>query len=224
MADAIPRPARRCANGHPMDPNWETCAYCEAEQKSNQRSAGVQSSGASDRGRTVVGSPRPAPPETSRVTRAMAAPAQPSGYAGAGDTRKLTGMLITFTWRPEGQFFPVREGKNFIGSGQVSSEAFHRDCDIKMDDETMSAEHALILCRQGHYEILDQISSNGTFLGGQMLKANQGIELPNYGEIKTGSTLWTFIMVKAPAGEVAPPVTRPDPPRPQPTERDTTVR
>jgi len=69
----------------------------------------------------------------------------------------------------------------------------------------MSSEHALILCRQGNYEILDQISSNGTFLAGQMLKANQGTDLPNYSEIKTGSTLWTFIMVKPPANQMAPP-------------------
>jgi FHA domain len=151
-------------------------------------------------------------------------PASPGGHVGAGETRRLTGMLVTYTWRPEGEYFPVREGKTFIGSGDVSSEALHRRCDIHVPhDETMSAEHALILCRQGHYEILDQISSNGTFLGGQMLKANQGTELPNYADIKTGSTLWTFIMIKPPAGETAAPGHHPPPP-PTPPKEETIVR
>jgi pSer/pThr/pTyr-binding forkhead associated (FHA) protein len=156
----------------------------------------------------------------------MAGPAEQGGYVGAGETRRITGVLLTYTWRPEGEIFPIREGKNFIGSGDVSSEAVHRSCDIQIpQDNTMSSEHALILCRQGNYEILDQISSNGTFLGGQMLKANQGTDLPNYAEIKTGSTLWTFIKVKPPANEMVQPVAKPaQEPAPSSKERDTTVR
>jgi pSer/pThr/pTyr-binding forkhead associated (FHA) protein len=202
MVDA--RPPRHCAKGHAMDPNWDTCSYCEAEEKSKQRSTSVQNLDPLDRQRTMVGSFKSNPPEPQRETRAMAAPAE--GHLGSGDTRRLTGILVTYTWRPEGEFFPVREGKTFIGSGDVSSEAFHRRCDVCLPhDDSMSAEHALILCRQGNYELLDQISSNGTFLAGQMLKANQGTDLPNYSEIKTGSTLWTFIMVKPPTDQAAPP-------------------
>jgi pSer/pThr/pTyr-binding forkhead associated (FHA) protein len=123
--------------------------------------------------------------------------------------------LVTYTWRGEGELFPIREGKNFIGSGDVSSEAYHRSCDVLVpQDNTMSAEHALILCRQGNYEIIDQISSNGTFLGGQMLRANQGTDLPNYAEIKTGSTLWTFIKVNPPPGEVSQPARKAPPEAP----------
>lgn len=219
------RPPRRCEKGHTMDPNWDTCSYCEAEQKSNQRSTSVQNPDPFERQRTVVGSPKPNPPEPQRVTRATAPPPLPGGHVGSGDTRRLTGMLVTYTWRPEGEYFPIREGKTFIGNGDVSSEAFHRRCDIYLPhDETMSAEHALILCRQGNYEILDQISSNGTFLGGQMLKANQGTELPNYAQIKTGSTLWIFIMVNPPANETVQPATRAaQPPMPSPKEKDPTV-
>jgi len=216
------RPPRRCAKGHAMDPNWDTCSYCEAEEKSNQRSTSAQNFDPLDRQRTVVGSLKPNPPEPQRETRAMAAPA--GGHVGSGDTRRLTGILVTYTWRPEGEFFPVREGKTFIGSGDVSSEAFPRRCDVCVPhDDSMSAEHALILCRQGNYEILDQISSNGTFLAGQMLKANQGVELPNYSEIKTGSTLWTFIMVKPLADQAAPPGPRiAQPPVSSPRGKDPT--
>jgi hypothetical protein len=208
-----------------MDPSWETCPYCEAEQRSKQKTSGFETFDSAERQRTRVGSARPNPPEANRVTRAMAGPVEQSGHVGAGETRRITGVLISYTWHPEGEMFPIREGKNFIGSGDVSSEAYHRSCDVCIpQDSTMSAEHALILCRQGNYEILDQISSNGTFLNGQMLKANQGTDLPNYAEIKTGATLWTFIQVKPPANETVQPVSRPAQ-QPAPSkERDTSVR
>ena len=159
------------------------------------------------------------------MTRAVGEPPRPGGYVGAGETRRITGVLVTYSWRPDGEVFPIREGKNFIGSGDVSSEAVHRGCDVQIPhDNMMSAEHALILCRQGNYEILDQISSNGTFLGGQMLKANQANDLPNYAEIKTGATSWTFIMVKASGSEVAQPARPAQPATPAPRSGDTTVR
>ena len=143
---------------------------------------------------------------------------------GKDDTRKIVGILITFTWQPPGQMFPVREGKNFIGSDKVSSDASHQDCDVQIkQDERMSGEHALILCRGGVYEIIDQTSSNGTFLSGEMLPANQSQKLENYSEIKAGSTLFTFIKVTAPEGEkhvILPP--KPEPvPVPDPPIRDT---
>lgn len=225
MADAMPRPGRKCAKGHLMDPSWETCPYCEAEQRSKQKTSGFETIDSSDRQRTRVGAVRPNPSEGNRITRPMADPTGQGGHVGAGETRRITGILVTYTWHGEGEIFPIREGKNFIGSGDISSEAEHRRCDVCIpQDNTMSAEHALILCRQGNYEILDQISSNGTFLGGQMLKANQGTDLPNYAEIKTGHTLWTFIRIKPPLDEMTQPVPGPAHVAPRPKDSDTSVR
>ena len=225
MAD-VARPGRRCPKGHAMDPNWETCSYCEAEQRANQRSVGVQGgSDAADRQRTMVGSSRPATPEPQRMTRAMGEPPRPGGYVGAGEARRITGVLVTYSWRPDGEIFPIREGKNFIGSGEVSSESAPRPCDVHIPhDNMMSGEHALILCRGGNYEILDQISSNGTFLGGQMLKANQGTDLPNYAEIKTGTTSWTFIAVRASSNQAAQPAPAAPAAPPTPPSGETKVR
>jgi hypothetical protein len=225
MADAMPRSGRKCAKGHSMDPSWETCPYCEAEQRSKQKTSGFEAVDSSERQRTRVGAVRPNPPEGNRLTRAMAEPIGHGGHVGAGETRRITGVLVTYTWRGEGEIHPIREGKNFIGSGIISSEADHRPCDVYVpQDNTMSSEHALILCRQGNYEILDQISSNGTFLNGQMLKANQGTDLPNYAEIKTGSTLWTFIWIKPSPAQLAQPTARPVQEAAPSKERDTTVR
>ena len=112
---------------------------------------------------------------------------------------RIVGVLVTYTWRREGELFPVRAGKNFIGRGQVSSEAHPRDCDIQVpQDSEMSEEHALILCRQGGYEILGSDLFQRHFFNDQPLKANLGTDLPNYATIKTGATLWTFIRIEVP--------------------------
>jgi pSer/pThr/pTyr-binding forkhead associated (FHA) protein len=109
------------------------------------------------------------------------------------------GVVITYTWRPEGQLFPIYEGRNFIGRADISSEAVPRPCDIQIpQDVKMSAEHALILCRQGHYEIIDQETTNGTFVNKELLKANLSADLPNYATVQTGGTEWTFIKIDAP--------------------------
>jgi len=200
MADAVLRRGQKCAKGHSMDPGWDQCPYCEAEQRSNQKTGEFRPVGSAERQRTRVDSGAPIPPQANRVTRTMSAPPGPAGQV-ADDTRRIVGVLVTYTWRREGELFAVRAGKNFIGRGQISSEPHHRDCDIQVPhDGEMSEEHALILCRQGGYEILDQATSNGTLLNGQALKANLGTDLPNYATIKTGATLWTFVRIEIPEG------------------------
>ena len=205
------------------DPNWTSCPVCAAEERTHRGRDQFVGGSASDQRKTSVGS---VPPSAGRrETRAMPqqTTSQPGGYFGKGESRKIVGVLITYTWRPEGQLFPVREGKTFVGSGDISSEA--RPCDVQIDvDEKMSGEHALILCRRGNkdemnYEIIDQTSSNGTFLNGKMLRSNLSMELSSYDEIQTGSTVWTFIRIKAPeavAEVVKAPAPVEEPPKPEP--------
>jgi hypothetical protein len=226
MANAAPRFGRKCPKGHHMDPNWVTCPYCESEQRARERSGAPEGVASSGGRRTAVGE---APQRGDRRETKVMPPAvesQASGYAGAGEARRIMGALVTYTWHPEGQLFPVREGKTFIGSGDISSEAFHRSCDVQIpDDRRMSSEHALILCRHGAYEIIDQASSNGTFLNGKMLKANDSTEIPNYAKIQTGSTVWTFIHIEAPHEiTVQNSTSRDEPPEPDPGRgRDRTI-
>jgi len=224
MANAAPRFGRKCPKGHHMDPNWVACPYCESEQRARERSSGpeiVASSG--DRRTTVGGVPQGGRQRETKVMSPAVEP-QASGYVGEGDARRILGALVTYTWHPEGQLFPVREGKTFIGSGDISSEAFHRSCDVQIpEDRKMSGEHALILCRHGAYEIIDQTSSNGTFLNGRMLRANESTEIPNYANIQTGVTVWTFIHLEAPLETgIQPPMMRDEQPL-RPAPRDDTI-
>lgn len=210
MEDAVRE--RKCSKGlHSIDPTWDSCPYCDAEQRSKEKTSGLGTVGSSDRQRTRVGGPTPASPQANRVTKSMPPSSDRGDHAGEADTRRILGVLVTYTWNREGQMFPIREGKNFIGRGDISSDAHHRPCDVQIPhDREMSAEHALILCRQGAFEILDQAASNGTILNGKMLKANVGTELPTNAEIKTGATLWTF--VKIPQGPEEVPL-RVEPPQ-----------
>jgi hypothetical protein len=113
------------------------------------------------------------------------------------DSRRIVAVLITYTWRPEGEIFPLREGKNFLGAGDIGSiGGANRRCDIRLpQDAKLSAEHAVILCRRGRFEVHDQQSSNGTFLDG-VLVPMQGGQLENYSELTVGATTWTFVKLQ----------------------------
>ncbi len=210
--------SQKCPQGHSMDPNWEKCPYCEAQVKAKQKThlQGLLASTA--RQETKVGR---TPPRTGgRETKAMAPAAGfgPVGHAGEGQTRRIVGVLISYTWRPEGQLFAVREGRNYIGRAKISNDAYHRSCEVMVpEDERMSGTHALILCRHGRYEVIDQEASNGTFLNGGMLMANQSNTLENYAELKTGNTEWTFIKIEAAR------TTQPKPARKPETSPDVTA-
>ena len=204
---------------HALDPNWEVCPYCEAEQRAKQKSR-PEVIAPSRRERTIVGE---VPPQGGRrETKTM--PSEAAGGAGGqgseSDTRRIVGVLVTYTWRPQGQLFPIREGRNFLGRGEISSEPVPRDCDVQIpQDAKMSAEHALILCRHGSYEIIDQETTNGTFLNGTLLRANESTALPNHAALQTGSTVWTFLTIEAPHQEgVLPSPKPPDKPNKEPRE------
>jgi len=188
-----------CPEGHKMDPNWENCPYCKAEKRARQKTSPAQVVAASGGKETKVGNQDP--PKVDRVTKQMApgpGHGQPGGHVGEGETRRIVGVLISYTWRPEGDLYPIREGRNYIGRDKISSDPYHRYCDVMIpEDDRMSGTHALILCRHGNYEIIDQEASNGTFLNSEMLPANTSTKLTNYAEVKTGNTLWTFIKIEA---------------------------
>lgn len=100
------------------------------------------------------------------------------------------GVLVTYTWKPEGEVFLVREGSNFLGS---SSE-----CEIRISgDPRMSSRHASIVHRPGGFWIDDEKSMNGTFVDGELVKEKR--PLPESAVIRTGGTVWRFTALEPPA-------------------------
>lgn len=152
--------------------------------------------------------PSPPVPATRRVTQyvgaAPAPPATPPGesvvpqvadIARKASGRRIVGILITYTWKREGQIYPVREGRNLIGR--------RTDCDISVpEDQHLSDTNSHITFRNS-FTLGDMVSMSGTDLNGVAVEENF-VKLPNYARIRTGSTHWTFIAIEPPADKAEP--------------------
>ena len=140
--------------------------------------------------------PSPAPPvpqagpPPARRGQTVYAPSPAPGVngppAGVVAKRKVIGVLVTYSWNPEGQMYPVREGRNLIGRGE--------ECDIRvMEDPAMSQVNSHITFRQ-NLVLGDMVSMGGTDLNGEAVE-EQFRPLGNYAQIRTGSTVWLFVVV-----------------------------
>lgn len=184
---------RVCEKGHPMDPNWKTCAYCDAENRAHQKTAHepdeFKSSEPMQRSitmeRTTTKVDGGVSEEGQGVTKFdTSANVAPQRREPAAHQRKLTGVLVTFKWRSQGELFPLYEGRNVIGSGD--------SCDVYIGtDRMMSKEHAVVLCRAGRDELHDMLSTNGTFLNEKYVERD-GADLVDGALIKTGATVFEF--------------------------------
>jgi hypothetical protein len=188
--------ARYCDKGHPMDPNWTTCAYCEAESRVNQKTSrsnatepdksgsneSTERSSAMQAGVTKIDTGLPGEPRG--TTKIDNSPDTPPRKKPSMEERKITGVLVTFSWRFQGELFVLYEGRNVIGSADGSDIQITTDCH-------MSAQHAVILCRAGRDELHDLLSTNGTFLNEKYVERD-GKDIADGASIKTGNTIFEF--------------------------------
>ena len=188
------------AGKHPMDPNWEECPACRLEKNMKEETSPPQELPNREnidmsRQNTFIekGETIPSKSETlidERTSSQSTKREQPMPHG-----RTITGVLVTFSWHREGRLYPIYDGKNYIGRGTVESEG-GRACDVQLtNDQTLSNEHALILCRAGRYELFDQKSTAGTYLNDKFVESS-GFQLPDRAKIKTGSTVWEFLKIE----------------------------
>jgi hypothetical protein len=135
---------------------------------------------------TIVKPPASAP--------AASADAQVSGPPSLSK-RRIVGVLVSYSWWPDGKIFPVYEERNLIGRGQ--------HCQIHVpEDNTMSEEnsHIYVITHKRKYLMGERLgSANGTYLNGERI-FEPFHPLPNYATIRAGSTDFIFILVQPPAG------------------------
>jgi hypothetical protein len=203
-----------CLNA--LDPRWSKCPYCEAAKNAGNQSTRLAQEPASPAPPPQSQSQRPSRGPTQvdmgAVNPGNAAMAAEPGAGGSGRRhtvvepvsegalgverhvgggRRLTGIVTTFTWSRLGQLYPVRDGRNFAGSGVVSSDN-NIPCEILVsEDRTMSSAHFLILCQGGKYIVSDNFSTNGTFVDGEQIDT-RGVDLPDNAVIKAGATVFRF--------------------------------
>ena len=103
--------------------------------------------------------------------------------------KKLVGFLVSYSLNPLGEFFPVFEGRNYIGRDNSSNICIQ-------GDSLISSKHFSILYRpiDKKFKFKDEHSSNGTFINEKLL--DEG-ELKNFDTILIGSTKLLFIAIPA---------------------------
>lgn len=187
---------RTCAQGHLMDPSWTECVYCQ--------SAGIIAANAlhpPTRLDSSIGTPAPAaiparpgpaaPVPGARRKTIFVAPGADARQSdatssSAASDRRIVGVLVTHSWNPSGQVFPIREGRNVIGRNS--------DCDISLpDDPSLSGFNSHITFRRS-FVLGDMVSMGGTYLNGEPVE-RQFVPLPNNATVRTGSTTWTFVSI-----------------------------
>ncbi|MGO9641449.1 MAG: FHA domain-containing protein [Candidatus Acidiferrales bacterium] len=155
--------AKFCANGHQMEDSWEICPYCQ---------------------KTGFDAP---PPGKTRIESDPVPGARggaPVAGSGGGARRTVVigekpagaviGWFVAMNGSQMGEDFRVREGHNVLGSAP--------DCEIVLDDGTVSAKHASLKHKDGKFWLTDLDSTNGTFV-------NEGTETIAREEIKDGDTI-----------------------------------
>jgi FHA domain/zinc-ribbon domain len=83
-----------------------------------------------------------------------------------------------------------RAGETFRPSGERTRIGRSPECEIFLDDVTVSRNHAVLVERDGHFFVEDQGSLNGTFVNRSRID-NQ--ELENGDELQIGKYRLTFV-------------------------------
>ena len=96
-------------------------------------------------------------------------------------SRKLVGWLVSYTLNDMGVDFKLFEGRNVIGRDL--------DCQISVNDGTVSGKHAVLLYREGSYFIQDSLSTSGTRVNGADTGVN-AVTLNDGDTIQVGKTVF----------------------------------
>ena len=83
-----------------------------------------------------------------------------------------------------------RAGEHFVPQGERTTIGRSPDCDIFLDDVTVSRKHAMLVRRDDAYYIEDQGSLNGTFLNRRRIESGR---LENGDELQIGKYKLTFL-------------------------------
>jgi len=83
-----------------------------------------------------------------------------------------------------------RAGETFAPAGERTRIGRSPDCDIFLDDVTVSRNHAVLVERYGAFYVEDQGSLNGTFLNRRRIESG---ELDDGDELQIGKYRLTFL-------------------------------
>ena len=107
--------------------------------------------------------------------------------SGNKERKKLVGFLVSYSLSPNGDFFPLYEGKNLVGRNDAAQVNIQGDSNI-------SEKHLSILYRNvdRKFKFKDEQSSNGSFINEELI--DEG-ELKNLDVIRIGVTRLLFLEI-----------------------------
>lgn len=166
-----------CSRGHRLDPTWTECPFCKTSQEPDAHRFPIMEetgSGVDARGARLP----PLPPQERTA---------PTTRVEAPKTRKqpgpLLGVVFTYSADRNGAAFPVRMGRNLIGSIDRA--------EIRASDASVAPEHALLLAKPGRFALQPLEAGRWTFLDRQLVRGQTAIE--SGAVIQTGKVLWRFL-------------------------------
>ncbi len=154
-----------CPNGHVLKEGEKDCPQC-ATQKVQK----VKTIAPSDKGKTLFEINTIAPVVLGKQEEIKEFPFDQQ--ADRQEVRKtkvvrtessvsgpmLSGWLVSFERKSEGEDFRIFNCDNIIGAAPV--------CNVRIDHDSVSSKHAVISYRDGNFYIRDLGSTNGTYLNG----------------------------------------------------------
>jgi hypothetical protein len=168
----------RCSNGHIVTEGSQFCPWCgeSVSQIANVSYMSADSPPSSPQ-RQTIRLPRP-----SEVRTVIYRSGDQTAEAGLPI---LAGFLVSFELSKQGSFFPIREGRQSIGKGAAMR--------IRIDDDSLSEEHAVIVYRKGQFFFEDKLSTNGSEINGQEANGQKSIK---HGDIlHLGSYNYVFVVI-----------------------------
>lgn len=161
--------AKFCNNGHQMDDSWTECPYCVR--------TGYRIASTPDAGKT-----RPDMSETRPDEKPVFDGAQ-TVLLSAVKRAPVVGWLVVIQGPQKGEDFRLREGKNTLGKSP--------DCEVCLQDQTVSGKHASISYKEGKFFLTDLDSTNGTCVN-ETSEAVSRVELNDGDVIYVGETALKF--------------------------------
>ncbi len=183
-----------CPNGHVMNETDEVCPHC-----ATQRQQKVKTVAPENKGKTLfeINTIAPVsqqkdeirefkidkgPSQTTSEVRKTKVVKTESPVA----TNVLSGWLVSFDRKTEGEDFRIFSSENIIGASPA--------CNIVIDHDTISSRHAAISYREGNFHLRDLGSTNGTFLNG--VRLDREIMLSDGDNITFGTFNTLFVRIK----------------------------
>ena len=83
-----------------------------------------------------------------------------------------------------------RAGESFVPAGKQTRIGRSPECEVFLDDVTVSRNHAVLVERDGEFYIEDQSSLNGTFVNRRRIDSAR---IENGDELQIGKYLMTFV-------------------------------